>query len=235
MIELVLVRHGQPDWEPEGRAVDEPELTSLGHQQAESVAEALAGEHFDSLHVSPLLRTQQTMEPIARRLGMEPVSESWLAELRLPPLEGSTSKEVQEFFAHANARELEHWWDGLPGGESFRHFYERVTGGVENWLDASCAARIHEDTAHRLWTPAEPQKLLIVAHEGTNAVLISHLLGIEPVPWAWLRFRTAWCGINRIQMAEVAGGCVWTLRSFNRIDHQAHLPPEHGLPIPLQP
>ena len=36
-MEIVLVRHAQPDWEPGGRAVDDPGLTELGRSQAECV------------------------------------------------------------------------------------------------------------------------------------------------------------------------------------------------------
>ena len=42
MIEIVLVRHAQPDWEPGGRAVDHPELSGHGRRQAEAVADVEA-------------------------------------------------------------------------------------------------------------------------------------------------------------------------------------------------
>jgi hypothetical protein len=58
-----------------------------------------------------------------------------------------------------------------------------------------------------------------VAHEGTNAVILSHLLGIEPIPWAYLRFSTAWCGISRIRTLPVASARIWVLESFNRLGH----------------
>jgi len=223
-MEIVLIRHGQPHWEPDGRAVDDPELTPHGRAQAERAAEALAGEHFDALYVSPLRRAAETMAPIAARLGREPEVESWLAELRLPRMQGQTSEEVQAFFAASRARELEHWWEGMPGGESFRHFYERVTAGVEGLLLGSHELGIHEDGGHRLWKlPAETAKLLIVAHEGTNAVILSHLLGVDPVPWAWMRFSSHWAGITRLRAAPVASGAVWVVDGFNRIHHLAGL------------
>jgi broad specificity phosphatase PhoE len=221
-MEMVLIRHGEPDWEPDGRAVDEPELTPFGRAQAERTAEALAHTHFDALYVSPLRRAMETMEPIAKRLGLEPKVESSLAELRLPPLEGRTEEEVLRFFQQARARELEHWWDGFPGGESFRHFYERISSGIEGLLTGGHRVEIHEDAGHRLWfLPEEEQhkRLLIVAHEGTNAVILSHLLGIEAVPWAWMRFSSRWCGMAFVRAAPVARGAVWVLDGFNRIDH----------------
>ncbi len=219
-MEIVLVRHGQPDWEPGGLAVDDPELTAFGHAQARRTADALAGERFDGVYVSPLRRAVETMAPIAEKLGVEPRVESWLAELRLPRMEGSTAEEVQHFFAAARARELEHWWDGLPGGESFRHFTERVSGGIESLLVGDHALGVHEDGGHRLWRlPDAAARLLIVAHEGTNAVILSHLLGVDPVPWAWMRFSADWTGITRLRAVPVASGAVWVLEGFNRVHH----------------
>jgi probable phosphoglycerate mutase len=218
-LEIVLVRHAQPDWEPGGRAVDDPGLTPLGHAQAEHAAEWLAQRSFDAFYTSPLRRVRETAAPIARALGMEPEIRSWLHELKLPSMEGFTSDQVQSFFRDANARQIEEWWDGMPGGESFRHFYERVSGGIESLLQGDHALGIHEVSGHRLWQVPESRRILIVAHEGTNAVLLSHLLGIEPVPFAWVRFSSAWAGISVVHTLDVAEGRVWSVESFNRTEH----------------
>ncbi len=219
-MELVLVRHAEPDWEPDGRAVDDPALTRSGRLQAERLADALDGERFDAVYASPLRRVAETIEPWVQQSGRRPRTASWLAELRLPQMEGKTAKEVQHFFEAARARELEQWWDGMPGGESFRHFYERVSSGIEGLLVDGHRLRLHEDTPHRLWRlPRDPERILIVAHEGTNAVLLSHLLGIEPVPWAWMRFSMAWAGICRLRATPIASGAVWQLERFNDVTH----------------
>ena len=84
MIELVFVRHAQPDWEPDGKAVDEPGLTALGRLQAERVAETLARESFDVLYTSTMRRALETAAPIAARLGIEARRASWILELGLP-------------------------------------------------------------------------------------------------------------------------------------------------------
>jgi len=219
-MELILVRHGQPDWEPGGRAVDDPELTAAGHEQARRVADQLAGEVFDAIYVSPLRRARETIAPLAERLGVEPRVESWLRELGLPKMHGMTSSEVQAFFRNARERELAEWWDGPPGGESFRHFHERVSAGAEGLLQRDHRMRIHEDSGHRIWQlPETSDRILAVAHEGTNAVLLSHLLGIEPVPWEWVRFSSVWCGIARLRAVPVASGAVWVLEGFNERSH----------------
>jgi len=219
-LEIVMVRHAQPDWEPGGRAVDDPGLTELGHLQAQCAASCLGSEKFDAVYQSPLQRVVETAEPILEALDTKAQVEPWLRELGLPSLAGRTSEQVQEYFADAHARELSHWWDGLPGGESFRHFYERITAGLEGLLSDQHRVAIHADVGHRLWqVPEGLERILIIAHEGTNAVLLSHLLGIEPVPWAFMRFSSAWAGISRVHSVETHDGAIWVLESFNRVNH----------------
>ncbi len=226
MIEIVLVRHGEPRWEPGGRAVDEPRLTGLGHQQARRVAKALGGESFDAVYTSPLRRAAETAEPVIEALAAEPIVQPWLAELRLPALAGLTSKQVEDFFSRARARDLEKHWDGLPGGESFRHFYERVSSGIEGLLLGEHRLGLHQNSGHRIWNVGEDsrQRLLIVAHAGTNAVILSHLLGIEPVPWAYTRFESAWAGISRLHTRPLASGAIWKLEVFGDTAHLRGLP-----------
>jgi len=219
-MEIVLVRHGEPAWEPDGFAVDDPELTPLGRAQAARLAQALERERFDALYVSPLRRTLETAAPIAERLGLEPRTAPWMRELGLPAMAGLAKAEVRRFFEEARARDLQKWWDGPPGGESFRHFHERVVAGIESLLLGEHRLQLHEDAGHRLWRiPEEERRVLLVAHEGTNALVISHLLGIEPVPWEWVRFSSTWAGISRLRTVPVASGAVWVLGCFNHVAH----------------
>ncbi len=232
-MEIVLVRHAQPDWEPDDRAVDDPELTPLGHAQAKLAAEALAGERFDHVYASPLRRVQETAAPICAALGQEAVTCHWLRELGLPSLAGQTSEQVQDFFAHARNRTLEHWSDGLPGGETFDHFYERVSSGIESLFNDVHDIRtsLHEDDGWRIWHLPEAevrQRILIVAHEGTNAAILSHLLGIEAVPWTWMRFSGAWTGIHRVHTLKTGSGRVWSMQSFNDVTHLQALEADAG-------
>lgn len=229
MIEIVLARHAQPDWEPGGRAVDHPELSAHGRRQAQALAEALAGEHFDHCYTSTLDRAIETAEFVARHLGVRFEQCSWLDELRLPTLEGRTAEQVERFFAEVRARDLEKWWDGMPGGESFRHMYERVASGIESLLEGTHGMRSHDNSGYRLWHPPEgDQRILIVAHEGSNAVILSRLLDVEPVPWAWVRFSSYWAAISRIATVPVSDAYAFALRGFNQHEHLLPLGPPPG-------
>jgi len=227
-LEIVLVRHAQPDWEPGGRAQDDPGLTPHGERQARRVASALAGERFDHFCVSSLRRAAQTAAPIEERLGHPPELHAWLDEQRLPRLAGRTTEEVRRFFDEANARPLEDWWEALPGGESFRAFYERVAEGVEELLGAHEIRRRSQE-GQPLWDVPRPrERTLIVAHQGSIAVVVSHLLGLPPEPFAAVRFACAWTGVTRLHSFPVQGGSLWAMERWNATDHLADLPRERG-------
>ena len=225
MIEILWLRHGQPDWQPDGLAVDEPGLTPLGRQQAQATASALRDPGFEAVYVSPLRRARETAQPIERALGLEARVEAWLAELRVKSLQGAPLEEVDRFFTAMRLRDLPEWWDGL-GAESFRHFHERVTTGLDELLAERHGALAPGDRgAYPLWhVPPEPQRLLMVAHGGSISVSLAHLLGIQGVPWETERFQLGFTGVCLTRTRPVAGGSVWSLASFNARGHLSELP-----------
>lgn len=219
-MELLLIRHGQPAWTRDGRGVDDPELTELGHAQAVAVAERLAGVHVDHLFVSPLRRAHQTVAPVAEVLGMAPVQLDWLAEISAPVFEGTPIEQVERVFAESRSRPLEQHWDGIPGGESFTDFHLRVTTGLDGLLADLGAQPVRHEP--RLWEVARHDiRVVVVAHAGTNSVALGHLLGIAPVPWEWERFVSYHASISTVAPLEVAGARAFGLQRFADV---AHLP-----------
>ena len=97
-MQLVFIRHGQPEWDRDGRAVQDPRLTDVGLEQARLLGEAFAGRHVDRLLVSPLVRAQQTCAPIAKALSLEPETLPWLAEIASPEWDGTPSEMVEAAF-----------------------------------------------------------------------------------------------------------------------------------------
>jgi len=72
---LLLVRHGETDWNAEGRLqghTDTP-LNDYGRRQAAALAEQLAGDGIAAIYASDLSRARATAEIVGGRIGL-PVS-----------------------------------------------------------------------------------------------------------------------------------------------------------------
>jgi len=219
-IEIVLLRHGEPDWTPGGGgSVLDAALTARGRLQAEVAAAALAERGIDALYVSPLRRAQETAEPLAKLTGLTPTTIEGLAEISIP-LVGISQAEVDDFFRRAMQRRLRDHWEGWPGGEPFRDFHARVTATLGELLQRHGVTRVLEDefTVWRL--PEQRHRIAVVAHGGTNAVALTHLLDVPGVPWEWSRFEMELAAYAIVQSRAIGmSGFVWSLNAFNENDH----------------
>lgn len=219
-VEVLFIRHGEPAWERNGLSVDDPDLTERGRRQAELLAWQLGGLAIDRLYVSPLRRAQQTCEPLAAALDVEPETLDFLAEITNPAWEGTPVDEVEQIFADSRHRSVEEHWDGLPGGESFRAFHDRVTGGLSKLLvELGVNRTLDVPPLYQLEKP--PFRVAVVAHTGTNSVSIGHLLGIPPVPWEWERFVSFHASVSTLRSLEIAGVHTFSLFRFGDVSHLA--------------
>lgn len=134
MTELLLIRHGETDWNVQHRfqgQIDVP-LNARGLEQAQRLADRLAGERLDAFYASSLARAWQTAEPAAHRLGLSLHAAPALREQAFGVLEGMSLEEILV----RNRAEWEAWRMhdadyALPGGgESARGFHARVVAGL---------------------------------------------------------------------------------------------------------
>jgi probable phosphoglycerate mutase len=199
--------------------VDDAGLTGYGHAQARAAAQSLARERIDAIYASPLRRAQETAAPLAEATGLEVTTLDGLAEIHAK-WGGLTQEEVDAHFVHAMGRPLPEFWEGFPGGESFRDFHARVTGCLGDIL-LRHGLRSERSGDFSVWHPSrEGSSIVIVAHGGTNGVLATHLLDVRPVPWEWLRFEMELAAYAVLQARGVGDrGCVWSLVNFNEVDH----------------
>lgn len=218
-VEIVLVRHAEPAWSREGRSVADPDLTERGLRQAEATARRLADEDpFDDLLVSPARRAVDTAAPIARHLGLTPEVVRGLEEIRGPIVDGMPSAQVEQMFREAHHRPLEEWWNGFDGAEPFRDFHHRVVSTLEAVLADRGVAPM---AGSPLWSldGDHRHRVLVVAHGGTNAVVIAHLLRLEATPWEWERFVANHASVSRLALRSLAGAHIFALRSSNGVEH----------------
>jgi 2,3-bisphosphoglycerate-dependent phosphoglycerate mutase len=217
-MELVLVRHGEPEWVRDGLNVDNPPLTKRGEQQAEAMAETLRQEHFDEVYCSPLLRTRQTAAPLFAALNRKEVIDPWLEEIRNPIWHGTPQEKADLAYAEDRARPAEERWLGLDGGEHVGEFVARIHVGASEFLANRSLVRSSQQLA--VWDGAASDKrIAIVAHAGTNSVFICHLLGLEPTPWEWERFVIGHASISRVQSMTLGDGVTFCLTKLSDVEH----------------
>lgn len=219
-MEIFLVRHGEPQWVRDGLSVVDPPLTERGRAQAAQVAQALGGEQFDEIIVSPLRRARETAAPLLEALGHPEAIEPWLHEIREPDWHGTPAELAATAYAEERRRASDARWNGVQGGEPPRDFVERVRSGATDYLGRRGMHR----SAHvlPLWHVENPgSRLLVVAHAGTNGVLLSLLLGLDPVPWEWDRFVTGHASITRLETMQLEDGHTFSL---TRLADSEHLP-----------
>ncbi len=95
MTTLLLVRHGETDWNAVGRLqghTDRP-LTDYGRRQAAKLADELAGEEFDAVYASDLARARETADIVAEQLRLPVVQDPDLREKNWGSWEGLTAVE----------------------------------------------------------------------------------------------------------------------------------------------
>lgn len=142
---LFLVRHGETDWNREGRlqgGKDIP-LNALGRMQAEEAARRLKALTPDYASVdyvcSPMERARETMTILRRELDLPLEAfriDDRLRELTFGDWEGFTWREIRKSAnaserERAQARERDKWGFVPPGGESYRMLAERIRPVLE--------------------------------------------------------------------------------------------------------
>ena len=219
-VEIVLIRHGQPEWVRDGLNVVNPPLTELGRRQAEAMADQIGAEQFDEILVSPLERARQTAAPLYDITGRTEVVEPWLEEIRDPGWHGTPAEKAEQAYREMRERPVEQRWHGLDGGESITDFTRRIHRGVSGFLSERGVTPLDHELP--MWSIAEPgRRIALVAHAGTNSVTIAHLLGLSPTPWEWDRFVLGHSSVSRLEAVPVHGGFTFSLTSLSNLEHLA--------------
>lgn len=240
-MQLYLIRHGQSTnnatmlADPTNRQEADPPLTELGQQQAAAVARFMAealnvdrwveqppatrqpvyGVGATRLYVSPMLRTLQTCEPIAKALDLQP--EIWVDihehggiflnygdERGIVGFPGMNRSEISERFPNVklspDVRD-NGWWDPAAGFES---------------LESSQMRAIRVANSLRLKARSD-QRIVMVTHGTFLDHLIKAMLNILPGnDFRFYHYNTAVTHFDFLNGLTI-------MRYQNRFDH---LPPE---------
>ena len=130
---LCLVRHGETEWNAEGRVQGQTDipLSAVGLAQARAAAEVLCRHDFSAVYASDLMRVRQTAEPSAHRLALPLTLEPGLRERHYGIFERLLYTEVRERYPEHYARFQRKDPDyDFVTGESLRAFHERAVSTV---------------------------------------------------------------------------------------------------------
>lgn len=97
MARVYVARHGETDWNRDGRYQGrlESSLTHKGERQAEALALALSSAGVRRVISSPLLRCVRTAQALARRLGVPVDTDERLVEISHGTWEGRLREDVE--------------------------------------------------------------------------------------------------------------------------------------------
>ena len=161
---LCLIRHGETDWNAQLRIQGHRDLplNANGEAQAQALAKALAGERFDAIFCSDLLRARETAAPLSRVSGLAVQIEPALRERNFGCCEGMTIDEISAKWPQLAVALASRPPDFvLPDGESLRQHQDRMV---------ACIARLARDCAG--------QCLAIVSHGGSLEMIYRRARGI---------------------------------------------------------
>jgi probable phosphoglycerate mutase len=196
---LCLVRHGETEWNAEGRVQGQTDipLSDVGRAQAHAAALALANHDFSAIYSSDLMRVHQTAEPAARRLALPVVLDAALRERHYGIFESLLYTEVRERFPqqYARFRDKDPDYD-FDSGESLRAFFDRSIAAVR-----------------RIAAAHNGEQVLVFTHGGVLDMLYRHInaLGLS----TQRAFGVPNAGLNWIEIAEHG----WRVQSWADTAH----------------
>jgi broad specificity phosphatase PhoE len=193
---LLVVRHGQTEWNIAGRiqGSTDIDLDATGRAQVLEAAPELAAYEPARIITSDLRRAVDTARPVAERTGIEIELDKRLRERAYGPWEGLTQQEIAEQYPEDHRRwrsqePLQH-----PEIETWGELHRRTSEAVRDIVESEV-----EGTA------------IVVCHGGSARQLIGGILGWEETPTSSLSGmdNAHWAELRRMRSGK------WRLFGYN--------------------
>ena len=199
---VYMIRHGEtiltPDRKFSGIGKLNPPLTEDGRAQAAKVAAEIAKVKPDILIASPLQRTKDTADEIAKTTGLTPIYDEVWYECSFGDWDGLSVDEVKEKWPEDYISWISSSAFTPPGGES----YDDLAARIEPAFDA-------------LAEKYPGQKVVIVTHNGVIKQLASIVL--EGNPNSLFHIDVSPCSISSFSIWPSDG-----LRAVRSINERGH-------------
>ncbi len=166
MAYLVLVRHGQSEWNLLGQwtGLTDVSLTDEGREEARRAAKTLEDIDLQRAYTSKLTRAKHTLDEIVTHLGRKDIERSEHAELNerdYGELTGKNKWQVKEEYGEEKFMAWRRSWDHpVPGGETLKDVSERVLPFYEQ---------------HILEDLKNGKNVIVAAHGNSLRALIKYL------------------------------------------------------------
>ncbi len=169
-MKFFLVRHGETEWNKLGRfqGHEDIKLNERGLAQARETAQTAAGWGHSAIYTSPLTRTVQVAEEMAKVTPVPVSQRPGLKELGLGDLEGVTGEEMRlgwpEVFSawRSNPEKV-----SMPNGESLFQLRDRA------WQSILEIEREHSGREN-----SDRESVVVVSHNFAIRSIVGELLGV---------------------------------------------------------
>jgi broad specificity phosphatase PhoE len=164
MTQLCLVRHGQTDWNLEGRYQGQSDvpLNEFGRNQVRVLAQKIKGYPFSAIYTSDLERAYETARILAANLHLPVMRDSRLREINQGQWEGQLVDDIKSRFAGLwQQRTLDPASLRPPCGETVAEVAERVYATMDD------ISHLHPNTS-----------VLVASHGLVLATVICKVRGI---------------------------------------------------------
>lgn len=179
MTEIVLVRHGETEWNVEEvfRGRTDVELNETGIKQAKLLAQSLSETRIEAVYASPLKRARKTAEIISGHHHLDVKIAPELIDMDFGPWQGLSRHEVSQKYPALYTEWANHPDKvKLPSGETLDDVRERAIRLVTEVI-----------AKHR-------GAVVLVSHRVVNKALICALLGLDNSHFWNIRQDT--CGVT---------------------------------------
>ncbi len=194
---VLFIRHGQTDFNTEGRlqgAMPVP-INDCGIQQSQALAQHLRRMPIDAIYASPRQRAKETAQIIAETLQLPLIQDERLAEIAFGIFEGYTFAEVKQRFPDNYVK----WQSGyrpyrVPNGESRLDVQQRMSSAWDDIVNAP-----------------DQKTVAIVGHSSALMILLASMFAILPAKRV---LNTSVTTLERYQE-------IWRITSFAETPHLA--------------
>lgn len=165
-MDLLLVRHGQTDWNPAQRVMGRSDISinEIGKKQSQHLSSWLRDIEIHAVYSSPVRRALETAEIIIKeRNGLKIVEEPGVAEIDYGDWVGMTFAEVEEKYnKQYNDYRFRPSHMKIPGGEAVVDVQKRAVAAIE-----------------KIRKKHEGQRVLVVSHADVTKAILVHYLGLS--------------------------------------------------------